>query len=452
MRVLIATDGSERAASACELGRTVAAPSGEVRFVAVLPPASELLQGPWPAATTMDPAPIEEAAAARLDACLREEVVRTSPELHPTAEVLRGQPADRIVAEAGRWRAELIVVGSRGRGSLAAMLFGSVSEAVIDRSPIPVLVARGRTARRLLLAVDPSPASEAAVEFVVGQEAFRGAAVTTLGVTSINNAWWLGLSEADAASVDASWAALERAEEDERAAIAAAADRLAAAGLEVTTRQHNGSAGEELGRMATELDIDLIVVGSHGRTGIARLLLGSVGRRVLHGSHCSVLFVRAPAGHPAAEQLAATASATVPTRERKEHEMKILLAYDGGEPARRALETAASIAKVMGASVDVISVVPVHPGRSPIDPWDDRPVHTAELEDARTRLAGLGIQCRLLEPAGNPAEEIEIAARQGGHDMIVLGSRRQSAVGRVFQGSVSTHVATHADATVVIAR
>jgi nucleotide-binding universal stress UspA family protein len=132
--------------------------------------------------------------------------------------------------------------------------------------------------------------------------------------------------------------------------------------------------------------------------------------------------------------------------------MKILLAYDGGEPAQRALETAASITKVMGASLDVISVIPLHPGRSPVDPWDDRAVHTSELDDARSRLANLGVPCRLLQPAGSPAEEIELAAKNGGYDMVVLGSRRQGPLARMLQGSVSGHVATHAESTVVVAR
>jgi nucleotide-binding universal stress UspA family protein len=108
--------------------------------------------------------------------------------------------------------------------------------------------------------------------------------------------------------------------------------------------------------------------------------------------------------------------------------------------------------KLMGATLDVISVVPVRTGRSPIDPWDDRAIHDSELKDARARLADLGIPVRLLEPAGDPAEEIEAAARIGGYDMVVLGSRRNGALARMLQGSVSEHVATHTDATVVIAR
>jgi nucleotide-binding universal stress UspA family protein len=132
--------------------------------------------------------------------------------------------------------------------------------------------------------------------------------------------------------------------------------------------------------------------------------------------------------------------------------VKILLAYDGGEPARRALVTAADIVKAMGGSVDVISVIPFHPGRMPIDPWDDRPVHDAELREAKTRLAELGVPCRVHEPAGDPALEIEKAARNGDYDIVVLGSRGLSSLSRFLQGSVSEHVATHSEKTVVIAR
>jgi nucleotide-binding universal stress UspA family protein len=131
--------------------------------------------------------------------------------------------------------------------------------------------------------------------------------------------------------------------------------------------------------------------------------------------------------------------------------MKILLAYDGGEPAQRALTLAANIAKAMGGSVDVVSVVPVHAGRVAVDPWDDHDVHAAELRDARNRLAELGIPAKLFEPGGEPSVTIERLAKEGSYDMVVLGSRRQSVLGRVLQGSVSEHVATHADATVVIA-
>jgi nucleotide-binding universal stress UspA family protein len=131
---------------------------------------------------------------------------------------------------------------------------------------------------------------------------------------------------------------------------------------------------------------------------------------------------------------------------------KILLAYDGGEPARHALDTAAELALKFGASLSVVSVVPVHPGRAPVEPWDDSTVHAQELVDARRRLQEKGVEADLLQPAGDPARTIEHIAAEGGFDTIVLGSRGLSMVGRALQGSVSEHVATHAEATVIITR
>jgi nucleotide-binding universal stress UspA family protein len=130
----------------------------------------------------------------------------------------------------------------------------------------------------------------------------------------------------------------------------------------------------------------------------------------------------------------------------------ILLAYDGGEPAMRALDIAIDLTKRFDATLSVVSVVPTHPGRSPVDPWDDRSVHDRELLEARQLLAQNGIEAELIEPAGDPAKEIEKIAAVGKFDTIVIGSRRLGTLGRILQGSVSEHVATHADATVIVAR
>lgn len=131
---------------------------------------------------------------------------------------------------------------------------------------------------------------------------------------------------------------------------------------------------------------------------------------------------------------------------------KILVAYDGGEPAHRALDMAADLAARFDAKVGVVSVIPHHPGRSPIDPWDDRPVHTAELAEARTLLEARGIESTLYEPAGEPASTIERIADEGGYDVVVVGSRGLGSLARFLEGSVSGHVATHSEATVIVAR
>jgi nucleotide-binding universal stress UspA family protein len=131
---------------------------------------------------------------------------------------------------------------------------------------------------------------------------------------------------------------------------------------------------------------------------------------------------------------------------------RILVAYDGGPAAARALDTAIQLAKAFDATVSVISVVPFHAGRSPIDPWDDQAVHAQELLEAKQILATNGIKAELFEPAGDPATMIEQIAAEHEFDTVVIGSRGLGALSRFLQGSVSEHVATHSDATVVIAR
>ena len=123
----------------------------------------------------------------------------------------------------------------------------------------------------------------------------------------------------------------------------------------------------------------------------------------------------------------------------------ILLAYDGGEPAKRALETAMdrrSGSRRTSRSSASCRSTPA----SPIDPWDDRDVHAQELLEARRVLAENGIEAEMIEPAGDPAKEIEKIATAGKFDTIVIGTRGLGTLSRVLQGSVSEHVAKNADA------
>ena len=131
---------------------------------------------------------------------------------------------------------------------------------------------------------------------------------------------------------------------------------------------------------------------------------------------------------------------------------RILLAYDGGEPAKRALEQTIELATAFGAEVGVISVVPARSAHSPVDPRDHRTAHAEELLEARRRLHEAGIDADLLEPGGDVARTIERVADERGHDTIVVGTRGLGSLAKALQGSVSEHVAAHAHATVIVAR
>ena len=131
---------------------------------------------------------------------------------------------------------------------------------------------------------------------------------------------------------------------------------------------------------------------------------------------------------------------------------KILLAYDGGEPARRALETAGQLTRAFHASLSVVSVVPEGASRPPRDPSDEACLHARELQEAKRLLAEMGLEVELLEPSGDPARRIEQIAEEGGFDTIVLGCGGDHQPDGARRGRVSGHVVTHAAATGVVAR
>ncbi len=129
---------------------------------------------------------------------------------------------------------------------------------------------------------------------------------------------------------------------------------------------------------------------------------------------------------------------------------KILLAYDGGEPARRALETAGQLARAFHAPLSVVSVVPEAADGPADTPLIDASVRARELQEAKRLLSGMGIEVELLEPSGDPACRIEQIAEEGGFDTIVIASGDGTPVDRASRGHVSRHVLAHAAATVVV--
>ncbi len=129
---------------------------------------------------------------------------------------------------------------------------------------------------------------------------------------------------------------------------------------------------------------------------------------------------------------------------------KILLAYDGGEPARRALETAGELARAFHAPVSVVGVVPDCAG-GPAGTSIDASARAHGLQEAKRLLAAMGVEVEVLEPSGDPARRIEQIAEEGGFDTIVIGSGDAVPIDRAFRGSVSRHVVAHASATVVVA-
>ena len=132
----------------------------------------------------------------------------------------------------------------------------------------------------------------------------------------------------------------------------------------------------------------------------------------------------------------------------------IVVGYDDGEPARRALDRAADIAEKFGASLVVTSVTPTLPGAGrsagPTDPVDSFEHHVDELKAARDHLSGRGVDVRFQAAVGEPADTIVELANSENADLIVVGTREPGIVERLLGQSVSDSVARHAHRDVLI--
>ena len=135
--------------------------------------------------------------------------------------------------------------------------------------------------------------------------------------------------------------------------------------------------------------------------------------------------------------------------------MKVLVAYDGSEPAGHALTRAAQIAQRGDAEVTVISVVPLQASgprsAGPVISGDVEE-HGRELDEALAKLKEAGVEAAKIEAVGHPAESIVDEAERGKFDLIIVGHRGRHGVQRFLMGSTATRVVTHAHCDVLVVR
>lgn len=277
-RILIATDGSESAALAVRVASGLAVPGSVLRAVSVVDSAFRPIAGPLEGID----------AAARHEAALREARTLTAAR-DLQLDLRRGDAATEIVRAADDFGADLVVTGSRSFGPLATVLLGSVSAAVVDHAPCPVLVARTPSLEPILLATDGSDAAFLAELALHWWPRRAPDPVTVLSVPqrrqpAINRT---GLPP----PVFDPQAVPEGAAEQ-------AAARLLMWGVPARAVSSEGNPGQRIVATATAVGAGLVVVGTHGRTGMRRVLLGSVARSVLTHASCSVLVARPVRGRP----------------------------------------------------------------------------------------------------------------------------------------------------------
>ncbi len=197
------------------------------------------------------------------------------------ADVTQGEPYERIVRVAEEEKCDLIVMGRRGLSHLERDLIGGVTARVIGHTKRDILVVPedGQLDwSRLLLATDGSPSSAAAVSRALELAARHQGRLTALTVAYTNDEFYALAPSAVQALVDQA-----------EGLLAGVREQGVAAGVEVETVVRQGEPFAGICALAEEIAATLIVMGSHGRKGLTRLLMGSVTEHVVGLAGCPVL-------------------------------------------------------------------------------------------------------------------------------------------------------------------
>jgi nucleotide-binding universal stress UspA family protein len=314
-RVVVGVDGSPGARAALAQALVYAARRGAALVVLAASPVTLMWAGGAPLDipdTEAVRADTERRAGELLDEVRGEEPMAAIPGVAAVdARVIaaEGRPVP-VLLEAARG-ADLLVVGSRGRGAMRSALLGSVALHCLTHAPCPVVVVHPGAATsqspRVVIGVDGSAGSHAALVAGIDDAVRSGAEVEVL-VSYVLADYWTDMTSIMVPTVEQVRADLRHRTEELVEAVVA--ERGAASAL-LTVRVHliEGAAGEALVERAG--GAELLVVGSHGRGAVRDLLLGSVALHCAMYAPCPVLVVH-PQPDGSAEPAAPAAATAVP--------------------------------------------------------------------------------------------------------------------------------------------
>jgi nucleotide-binding universal stress UspA family protein len=290
----------------------------------------------------------------------------------------------------------------------------------------------------IVAGVDLSPSSDQALERAAAIAQLRGAKLVIVHaladdapIANVGNEMLEKLGEVSAAV---------RAEAARQ--LADRLERLSARGIDAELASPVGPPGEVIAQVAKERGSELIVIGTHGLTGISRFLLGSVASAVLRHAPCDVLVCRGTSGpSPFVRPLVAT---------------------DFSPTAARALRDAAELC-APGVAIEIIHAWQLPAGSWGATllgqarfPWST--VRDAVLASAREQAdqlvshhTSLGHPLHVELVQGPPASVITHAAERGGHDLIAIGTHGLRGFRRLLLGSVAESTIRHAPCSVLVA-
>lgn len=308
MKVLIGYDGSSFADAAIDdLQRAGLPADTEARVLSVadvwpamppmyretmIPGPSELSFAVTDAARQMAQAAQDEAIALAKKAKARLNGLFASWAVD--CEAVSDSPASALTERAEQWGADLVVIGSHGRGAMSRLFFGSISQKVLRYAHCSVRVGRQIEDRqsgplRIMLGLDTSEGAAAALAAVAARAWPRETVVRL--VTAIDMRLATAIPVLEAPVGEASYVATDESGWL-RDAQNQAAKELGHSGLSVSTVLKDGDPKHALLDEAEAWHADCVFLGAKGISRIERFLLGSVSSSVASRAHCSVEVIR----------------------------------------------------------------------------------------------------------------------------------------------------------------
>jgi nucleotide-binding universal stress UspA family protein len=210
-------------------------------------------------------------------------------------------------------------------------------------------------------------------------------------------------------------------------------------GIEIESYVYEGEPPEVIARTAQEKNADLIAMGTHGRRGIKRFIMGSVTSGVIGNSPCDVLVVKKPCTKCTGEF------------------NSILLPFDGSEHSKKALSHASVLSKDDGSQITALYVIPRYEemlGFMKTDSIKKSLYHEAEriIELAKQGVSHNGITLATAIEEGHAADKIVETANRMKNDLIVMGSYGWRGVNKAILGSTTERVIMNASCPILVVK
>ncbi len=285
-KILLADDGSEHAQAAVKMLQALPLPpKSRVRVLRVFPPGQTFAVGQ-----------MERSLERTKTQLLESEIIAD-------ADLQLGYPAQKIVETVKETKPDLVILGAKGLRATLGILLGGVAQQVVEYAPCPVLVVRApfKGLHRILLVTDGSLYSQRAARFLGKFPLPEGVEVQVMNVLPppiqpvIIEPYFGGRETFVPLRTPEEETALQQKQESEgQALLERTRNLLLKNGVASTPVLKRGDAATEIIEYVAHNNIDLIVAGSRGLSRFQGWLMGSVSRKLVHYSNCSVLVVKQP--------------------------------------------------------------------------------------------------------------------------------------------------------------